>query len=63
MIEKVLINLFVSIIELVAMAAICKKISKNTKCNIYIFTSSVILYLSFSIISTLYINNPPILFL
>lgn len=62
MIEKVLSNLFVSIIELVAMAAICKKISKNAKCNIYIFTSSVILYLSFSIISTLYINNPPILF-
>ena len=61
MIEKFLINLFVAIIELLVIFEMSRRFRCENKCNIIVALISATLYMIFSVMATLYINQPIIM--
>ena len=63
MIDKILINLFTAVIELIVVIELYTRFNMNKKCNYKIALPSIVLYLVFSVIATYYISEPFIMLL
>lgn len=57
MIEKIIVNIFVAIVELFSIKECCKSFRYDKKVNFVIFVSSILLYLSLSVLATIFIKN------
>lgn len=63
MIYKIVINIFVALVELFALIEVFRKSNKKQKMNWILLSSFFVLYLLFSVIATLFISNSMIMLL
>ena len=57
MIEKILINLFVAVVEIIAFNELCRRFRKQDGFNKYIAVVCVAVYMAMSVIITIYLNH------
>ena len=57
MIEKIIVNIFVAMVEIVSVKECCKSFRYEKKVNLAVFISSMLMYLSVSVLATIFIKN------